>query len=108
MKISCRHLPEYVKIIASKLVVRAAQLFFLIQRNDSLIYGVVVVLVVVVSNSRIGSLKNNNGNWNDNVTNQTHDWLNEEKIFVLHVRHAFGAIFDEVDDDVNFSNLRLL
>ena len=25
------------------------------------------------------SLGNNNGNWNDNVTNQKYDWLNEEK-----------------------------
>ena len=74
-----------------KRVARAAQLFFLIQPIESLICGVVVVIAVavVVLNSLMGSLRNDDGNWNYNVTNQKHDWLNEEKIIVLQVRYAF-------------------
>ena len=35
----------------------------------------------------LGSLRKDDGNGNDDARKQWSDWLNEEKVIVLHVRH---------------------
>ena len=40
-------------------------------------------------NSALGSLRNDDGYGNDNAKKQKYYWLKEEKLIVLHVRHAF-------------------
>ena len=48
MKISRRHLADYVKTCTKKHAARAARLFFLIQPIKSFISGVVVAVALVI------------------------------------------------------------
>ena len=67
MKNLCRRLADYVKKnCTKKRAARAARLFFLIQPFKLLICGV----IVAVPDSLSGSLRNDDGNGNDNATNQ--------------------------------------
>ena len=85
---------------------RAARLFFFIQPRKFFVYGVAVD--DTEAPLRIGSLRFDEGNVNDNTTNQWFDWLNEEKSSCCTCSTLFGEMFWRKlsNKDVNFSYLR--
>ena len=52
----------------------------------------VQISFVLVAVAVIREFRNDEGNCDDNVKNQKHDWRNAGKIIVLNVQHDLGAI----------------